>query len=810
MTCRGHSIHLVLVVLIAVCLLGVGHVQAAGWSRWLGPNHDGTASAEGLFPAEGFGLETVWNRPLGIAYSGIAVQDGVAVTMFSDGEIDWLTAVEAKTGKELWRYEIGAMYAARGGSEGGPVGMPVIDDGVVYGLGAKGHLFAVKLKDGKKIWSLRIDEKFGARAPHFGFTSTPLLIDDLLFLQAGGDEGRSLIGFDKSNGKLRWSVGDDRVAYQSPILVEFGGVQQIIAVTNSRVLGLDPEQGELLWSHDVDEAGDGGDGYATAVVLDGGSFLLTGQSESKAYDLVRTVFEAKKKKDSTTGWKLREAWTSTHLKGSLATPVLLEGQLYGFDGDFLTCVDASTGERVWKSRPPGGRGVILVDGHLVILGNDGNVVAVEASPEGYIEKARVKVFEAGTYTYPSYDDGLFFVRNTTDFAAVSVGAAPSGKTAAAEVAEPRNDFERFVRQVEQADDNRLLVDDFMNAQVGFPVVENDRWVHFLYRGDVDDIAISGTMIEYMTEDVLERIEGTDIYYVSYPVEPGARLEYQFNVDFENKQPDPMNPRRVAADDGELSEVITSGWRSPGYIRAYQGEQPGKLDSFTMTSEILESERSVDVYLPWGYDDNDERYPLLLLEEGQNWLGKAHLVNTLNQMIGRRVAPVIAAFLQQPEGTERDELGGEKTAEHIRMLTEELLPLLDEKYRLRSEPAARAIAGIGSGALVATYAAVERPDLFGHAAGLSFYLATPEAAGLMDAIATAGDGDQAAFWIAWNLYEIRRKEWDVDLARDSRRVAEALESGGFTVESREVVDSAGWGGWRVRAGEFLERFYPLKK
>ena len=723
----------------------------------------------GLFPAGSFGLEAVWNRPLGIGYSGIAVQDGIAVTMFADGEIDWLTAGEARTGKELWRYEIGAMYAAHDGSEGGPVGMPVIDDGVVYGLGAKGQLFAVKLKDGKEIWSLRIDEKFGARAPDYGFTSTPLLIDDLLFLQAGGDEGRSLIGFEKSNGKLRWSVGDDMVGYQSPILVDFGRTRQIVAVTNSRVLGLDPEKGELLWSHDLDEAEDG---YATAVVLDGGSFLLTGQPESKAYDLVYTLFEAKKKKDNTEGWKLQEAWASTHLKGSLATPVLL-------------------------------------DGHLVIFGNDGNLVAVEASPEGYIEKARVKVSEAGTYTYPSYDDGLFFVRNTTDFAAISVGMAPSVNTAAAEQAEPRNDFERFVRQVEQADDKRLLVDDFMNAQIGFPIVENDRWVHFLYRGDVDDIAISGTMAEFMTEDVMERIEGTDLYYISYSIEPGARLEYQFNVDFENQQPDPMNPRRVAADDGDLSEVITSGWRSPGYLRAYQGEQPGKLDSFTMTSEILESERSVDVYLPWGYDD-DERYPLLVLEEGQNWLGKAHLVNTLNQMIGRKIAPVIVAFLRQPEGTERDELGGEKTAEHIRMLTEELLPRLEEKYRIRSEPAARAIAGIGSGALVATYAAVERPDLFGHAAGLSFYLANPEAAGLLDAIATAGDGDETAFWIAWNLYEIRREEWNVDLARDSRRVAQALDSGGFTVESREVVDSAGWGGWRVRAGEFLERFYPLKR
>jgi len=797
-------------VLLAVCVLGAGSAQASGWSRWLGPNHDGTAPAEGLFAAEGFGLEVAWNRTLGIAYSGIAVQDGVAVTMFADGEIDWLIAVEAATGKELWRYEIGAMYAAHGGSEGGPVGMPVIDDGVVYGLGAMGHLFAVNFKDGKEIWSLRIDEEFGARAPSYGFTSTPLLIDDLLFLQAGGDEGRSLIGFDKSNGKLRWSVGDDKVSYQSPILFEQIKTRQIIAVTNSRVLGLAPDDGKVLWSHDLDVAEGNEDGYATAVLLGGGAFLLTGQPESKAYRLVYVEYEAKKKKDSSVGFRVEEHWTSTQLKGSLATPVLHDGHLYGFDAEFLTCLDASTGERVWKSRPPGGRGLVLIDGHLVIFANDGSVVAAEATPEGYVEQARVKVSEAGSYSYPSYDDGRFFVRNTTDFAAVSVGAASSAGSATDARGEPRNEFERFVQEVEQADEKSLLVADFMNAQVGFPVVEGDRWVHFIYRGEIDDIAISGTMIEFRTEEVLERIEGTDIYYISYPIEPGARLEYRFNVDFENPQTDPLNPRRVAADDGELSEVITSGWRSPGYLRAYQGDQPGTLDSFTFASEILENERSVDVYLPWGYDDGDQRYPLLVLEEGADWLDKGQLANTLNQMTGRTIRPLIVAFLRQPEETQRAELGGDKTAEHVRMVTEELVPQLDRKYRTRTEPGARTIAGIGSGALTATYAAVERPDLFGNAAGLSYYLASPEAAGMMDAIAAADAGAKARFWIKWNLYELRRAEWNVDLAADSRRTAAALEASGFEVEATEVVDSTGWGGWRIRAGELLMRFYPLKK
>jgi enterochelin esterase-like enzyme/outer membrane protein assembly factor BamB len=771
--------------------------HASDWDRWLGPNRDGTSLGNDLFPAEGFGLEVAWNRPLGASYSGIAVAKGQAVTMFADGEFDWLTAVDAKTGEERWRYKIDTMYAAHDGSEGGPVSMPVVDDGVVYALGAKGHLFAVRLEDGREIWSLRIDERLGARAPSYGFTTTPLIVDDLLFLQSGGTEGRSLAGFDKHTGEIRWSTGDDPVGYQSPLLATLAGREQIVAVTNRRVVGLAPGSGEVLWSHDLAMA-EGEDGYATPLLLGEDRFLLTGQPDSKAYRL----------RKAESGFELDELWTSTDLKQSLATPVLYEEHLYGFSGEFLTCVDPSNGEKVWKSRPPGGRGLILVDGHLIVFANDGSVVVVQASPEEYREEARVKVSEAGTYTYPSYADGLFFVRNTADIAGVAVGAAPQAEPAVAEVSAPRNDFDRFVRRVERADDKRLLVDDFMASQPGFPVVEDDRWVHFLYRGDADDVAVMGSMLEYQVEEPLQRIEGTDLYYRSYPIEPGARWEYRLNVDFDNPQPDPLNPRRVADTEGDLSEVMTGGWKQPGYLRPYEGGRPGRVETFTHASEILGNEREIDVYLPAGYDEGGERrYPLLLTNNGKEWLAKAHLANTMDHLSGRAIAPVIVAFVELPHASARDEFGGERSADHVRMLAEEIVPRLDEKYRTLAEPGARGIIGIGAGALMAAYAAVERPDVFGKAGGCSFYLPNPEAPMLMDAIAKSEGRDKPRFWVLWNRYEVRRAEWNVDLARDSRRVAEALEEQGFSVASREVLDSAGWGGWRVTVGEVLEQMFP---
>jgi outer membrane protein assembly factor BamB/enterochelin esterase-like enzyme len=787
-------------LVLAAVLIGVlgfpGEAPASDWARWLGPNHDGKAPGEGLFPDESFGLRVAWNRPLGVAYSGIAVAEGRAVTMFADGEVDWLTAVDAKTGEELWRYEIDAMYGAHDGSEGGPASMPVVDDGVVFALGAKGHLFAVRLDDGQEVWSQRIDETLGARAPSYGFATTPLVVGDLLFLQAGGTEGRSLVGLDKRTGEMLWSTGEDAVGYQSPILATLAGREQIVAVTNARVLGLAPRSGEVLWSRAFGSE-EGEDGYATPVLLGEDRFLLSGQQESDAYQLRKTD----------DGFEVETLWTSRDLKQSLATPVLHADHLYGFSGEFLTCVDSSNGEKIWKSRPPGGRGLILVDGHLVIFANDGSVVVVEASPEGYQEQARVKVSEAGTYTYPSFADGTFFVRNTKDFAGVTVGAAGAAEPRVADVSPPRNEFERFVRKVEQADDKRLLVDDFMVSQSGFPVVEDDRWVHFLYRGDVEDIAITGNMVEFELEEPLERIEGTDLHYRSYEIEPGARWEYRFNVDFDNPQPDPLNPHRVAGMQGDLSEVMTSGWERPGYLRPYEGDGHGRLESFTLASEILGNEREVDVYLPAGYDEVGQRYPLLLVNDGKDWLAKAHLANTLNHLIGRGVAPVIVAFVEMPQGAGRDEAGGEKSADHIRMLADELVPALDGKYRTLTEPGARGIVGVATGAVTAVHAAAARPDVFGKAGGFSFYLPNPEAPALMKVISESDAGDKARFWVVWNRYEIRRAEWNVDLGRDSRKVAEALESNGFSVASREVVDSAGWGSWRVRAGELLAEMFP---
>jgi enterochelin esterase-like enzyme/outer membrane protein assembly factor BamB len=781
--------------LLLALVLVTPALHAADWPSWLGPTRDGRATGLGVEPGSPLGFEVAWKRALGKGYTAIAAAGDRAVTMFADGTKDWVVAFDLASGKELWRHEIGPMYPPQGGSEGGPAGMPVVADGVVYGLGAKGHLVALKLADGAELWKLRIDEAFGGRPPMFGFSTVPLVAGDVLFVQSGGDGGRSLIGLDRHNGKVLWSTGDDPGGYASPLLATLGGVEQIVAMTNRALYGLALPAGQVLWSREHGMV-QGGDAMGTPVPMGDDRFFVNGEPESKAF-AVRREGEA---------WQVETLWSTRELEGSFATPVYHDGHLYGFDGDFLTCISAKDGSKVWKSRPPGGRGLILVDGHLLILANNGAVVAVEATPEGYSEVGRLPAMDSGSWTYPSFAGGLILVRNTVDLAAIQVKAAPRATTAPALAAGGASGaFGSFVERVARSENKRLLVDEFMRAQTSFPVVE-DGWVHFLYRGRAEDVAITGSMTEWQVEEPLSRVDGTDLFYRSYEAAPATRWEYRFNVDFENLQPDPLNPRRVPGREGDVSEVATAGWKRSVWLEPFAGEARGSIESFTLPSAILGNERTIDVYLPPGYARGSERFPLVVVVDGGVWRDLGQLPNVLDHLTGR-AAPFVAALVKPPANA-RGEFGP-RADDYARMLAEELVPALDERFRTLAKAETRATLGAGSGATIAALAALAHPTVFGKAAVTSAFVG-PTAQKLTElAQAFTAGSAKPEFEMTWSRYDLHNAERNADIARDTKRLAETLEQHGFEVRAREAVDSSGWGAWPVRAGEMLVALFPRR-
>ena len=785
--------NVLLLVFMATALAAApGH----DWPHWAGPNFNLTVQDAGVFDRPVFGLERAWVRPLGSAYSGIAVVDDKLITAFGDGASDLLVALDAATGEEVWRYKIGGMYKGHDGSHDGPNGTPLVHGGRVYGLGPSGHLFAVRLEDGKEVFAHKVDETYGAKAPKHGFTTAPTVVDGVLVVQTGGAEGRSISGFHLDSGELLWQAGDDTVDYQSPMALELDGTTLVLAVTSESVLGLVPKTGDVLFRH----AHPKHTRYVAAqpVPLGDGKVLLSGRRGAGLYQVRKT--------DG--GYEMTEVWKTRGLRSTYTIPVPYEGHLYGYSGNFLTCVDTATGETVWKSRPPGRGSLVLVDGHLVIQASSGDVVVAEASPEGFQEKTRVKALDVGSLTAPSFAGGRVYVRNLTQIASVGVTDRVAAGTSGAP--KPEIDlygqFAHFIARVEAApsvEAKEKMIAEFLESQEGFPIVEGDRWVHFVYQGEVDDLALSGNFYpEDEGEKVMGRIEGTDFYYRSVEVAPAAHYTYRFQVFGESKL-DPRNPHKVEEHLAPSSELVMPGWPEPKHIAEPEGPR-GRLEKLAWASDKLGGDRDVQLYLPAGYDESGERYPLLVVNEGEEALRFGQMANSLDNLVGDKVAPMVVAFV--PSRGFREYASASGLADLTEAMVSELLPELESKFRLLAEPGSHAIMGTTFGASHAVYAALKHPEVFGRVAVQSYlaYRSKDDVAAMLG----KGKGKGLRVFVELNTNDMHFADW-ADAEKESRELVERLRESGADLTTHEVADGPDWSSWRSRTDVVLAALFPKR-
>jgi outer membrane protein assembly factor BamB/enterochelin esterase-like enzyme len=729
------------------------------------------------------------------------------VTGFSDGTSDWMVALDVKSGRELWRYRMAEeTYRGHDGSDDGPVATPTIHGGQIYGLTPRGRLFALRLADGEQVWTRQLVDELGAFEPLWGFNSSPTVIGGVLVMQTGGGDGHSISALDPATGELLWSTGDDAVYYESPIALRFGDEEQIFALTNEYILGLVPETGEVLWrqEHKVDESAY--TGYMQPVPLGDGRVLLTAWTESV---LVRIEKAGE-------AYEVDELWRTrvVTIAGVGAVPVPYEGYIYGFKRQFLSCVDATTGETMWRSRSPGGGNLVVVDGHLVILARSGEVVVAAATPEGYREETRAPALDEGFYTRPTFAGGRIFIRNLSSIAGLAItGEAPP---AVVDTREEEEEVEllgevgELVRRVDTAENKTQLVDEFMVAHHEFPILEADGLVHFVFRGKVEDLALKGSMKPLDEELIMHRLEGTDFYFRSMRLEPGAYHTYSFAV-FDEPRLDPLNPRKPDNPEQEQSAFATPGWQEPLHLREPEGDR-GRIETLTWKSETLGNEREVQVYLPPGYDDGEERYPLLLDLSGGDAIEFGRRDRTLDNLVGKTVAPLVVAFVPRQEYSEY----GSDIETFQQALAEELVSLLDESYRTAAKPAARGVMGGFTRGTASIYMTLKRPDVFSRAAGQSIRLRSDLEAEINDLLKKNEKRD-LRFYVEWSTHDLKAGA-ELDCRADSQRLAGLLEKHGYKPTVREVVqgitsnDEAPniyWVGWRQSTDHILETLFPLE-
>ena len=112
--------------------------------------------------------------------------------------------------------------------------------------------------------------------------------------------------------------------------------------------------------------------------------------------------------------KAEEVWQTRFMRNHFSSSVVQDGHIYGFDNATLKCLSVESGEMAWAKRGLGKGSLILVDRHLLVLSDRGQLLLLKATPDGYEEKGSVQALEGKSWTSPTLSHGRLYLRNHTE------------------------------------------------------------------------------------------------------------------------------------------------------------------------------------------------------------------------------------------------------------------------------------------------------------------------------------------------------------------------------------------------------------
>ena len=348
--------------------------------------------------------QKLWQQPVGAAWSGFAVLGNYAVTQEQRGEEEFVVCYDLLTGKVQWSHADTAHYNTTIAGEG-PRATPTIQSNRVFTVGGTGILNCLDLETGARIWSKDIIKDNNAKVNGWGVSGSPLLLDQMVIVNPGGPDGRSLVAYQAATGDFVWGGGNAGADYSSPFLATLAGVRQILIFAN-RASAHDVVSGKVLW----DYPWPGGHPHiAVPVILPDDRVLL-----SSGYGTGSELLQIKKADDGK--WSATRIWKSIRLKAKFTNVIYRDGFIYGLDDGILVCLDAADGALKWKEGRYGHGQVILTGALLLVTDESGDMVLVEPVPQEHRELTRFTALHGKTWNPPALAGDLLVVRNDKEAA----------------------------------------------------------------------------------------------------------------------------------------------------------------------------------------------------------------------------------------------------------------------------------------------------------------------------------------------------------------------------------------------------------
>lgn len=400
------------------------------WPSFLGAGQNGISLETGIVKDwSGNNLKCLWAIETGEGYSIGSMSSGSYFHFDRVGNSERLRCIQAETGEQVWSYQYPVEYEDMYGFDGGPRTSPVVDGNRVYTLGVEGVFTCVTADKGHKVWDVNVSERFGVVQNFFGVGSTPVIYKDKLLVMVGGSGGKAqrvgtqrfpdiktdnsgLVAFDKLTGEVKYQSVDDLASYSTIKLASIEGKDIALVWARESLHGVDPADGKTVFEFPYRSRILESVNASTPVVHHDHIFL------SECYQLGGTLLKIEKQKP-TEIWSdagNREKKMATHWN----TPVLHKGHLYGSTGRNsgdaeLRCVEFKTGKVKWSKRGLSRSSVTFIDGHLIVLGEYGQLLLVKATPEKFEQVSELKSVGDRKLTHPCWSApivsrGLMLVR----------------------------------------------------------------------------------------------------------------------------------------------------------------------------------------------------------------------------------------------------------------------------------------------------------------------------------------------------------------------------------------------------------------